>query len=1038
MSSTFGSLEMGKSALNAFRLGMQTVGHNISNMNTEGYSRQRVNFATVTPENIYNVGQLGQGMYASDIERIRDEFLDFQFRDNNAALGYWEKINDLYDSIQNYISEPNSSGIRAAMDTFFTNMQTLQQTPEDTSARRSLVESANSLGSMLSGLISNFNTYNESINMEIKQSVDEANGMLYDIAALNAQIYEAEALGQNANDLMDQRDLIIDRLSKMMDISYNEPLEKNGVKGEFFLSLNGRVLVQGIHVRELKAHAFMWDNQVYYDVQVSENEFDIVDNPNVAEALATGAEGTYQLTVDRVANGVEWTNGGGNAHCLETRVVKTSDFENGIILDENSEDIPYKLSFRTLDENKNPSVLTIKIDRTDEGYWKLRAELNGDAADSDGEELFPSYTTSSDELTTWDLYYFINGTDDDPYGLAELIGIELENTEGAASALGVNLSARAAGFAGTNLTFEADYNSPVELTDYSGMLGALSEVKAELTGVDMRAEPASLDEALNISGSFRIQVGTQGTRVTSENFRENTGKNLNEGEILTTGEAGERHTFRIGVSGDQVDISATWNNSTGKWVLSSDLGTTATAGSTLTVEALTDFMSDTFKAASTSDNPSLVNLSLTTGKSSSGVITQFYVESRENHLLSISDVEGDLAARMGMVNKNPVITIDVESSDSLITIRNKINEKYQAEFGLTEPEQWVHASVDEGCLTISANVAGEAQRITLMGSEDGNMQVLRRLGLTRNQQITSNITDSDGNKLLSYREVAYIPASGIAHDASFSLNGVRYLSSDNKFNMARRIPAASGANKYAATELSEVNPGMWLNLKTAGITTINVRHHVRDGSIKGLEEARDEMIPNLKSELDEMAYGLMKNINAIQYSGYGIASDITTTGVAFFNVLGSQSGASEKLSVTDKVSADPSLIGAAMGKKDANGLALKGVSGGSGDGTNASRMNDLNFSKVLEHGTMTIGGIYDAMISQIGTEAGHAKLMYTTQATVSEQIDSQRQAVSGVNLDEELMNMVILNRAFGAMSRYVTTMDEMLNTIINGFGLVGR
>ena len=64
--------------------------------------------------------------------------------------------------------------------------------------------------------------------------------------------------------------------------------------------------------------------------------------------------------------------------------------------------------------------------------------------------------------------------------------------------------------------------------------------------------------------------------------------------------------------------------------------------------------------------------------------------------------------------------------------------------------------------------------------------------------------------------------------------------------------------------------------------------------------------------------------------------------------------------------------------------------------------------------------------------------MYTTQATVSEQIDAQRQAVSGVNLDEELMNMVILNRAFGAMSRYVTAMDEMLNTIINGFGTVGR
>ena len=209
MSSSFGGIEMGKSALNAFRLGMQTVGHNISNMNTEGYSRQRVNFKTVTPENIPGVGQLGQGMTASTIERIRDEFLDFQYRDVQSTLGYWDKVNDLYESIQNYISEPNSSGIRSAMDTFFTNMQTLQEKPEDTSARQALVTSANSLGSMLGNLISSFNTYNESVNLEIKQAVDDVNGMLHNLAALNKEIAEAEALNKNANDLRDSRDLIL-------------------------------------------------------------------------------------------------------------------------------------------------------------------------------------------------------------------------------------------------------------------------------------------------------------------------------------------------------------------------------------------------------------------------------------------------------------------------------------------------------------------------------------------------------------------------------------------------------------------------------------------------------------------------------------------------------------------------------------------------------------------------------------------------------------------------------------------------------------
>ena len=667
MSSTFGGLEMGRSALNAFRLGMQTVGHNISNMGTEGYSRQRVNFATATPEDLPNVGQLGQGMVASDIERIRDEFLDFQFRDVQSTLGYWEKMNDLYDSIQNYIAEPTSSGIREAMDTFFTNVQNLQQSPEDTSVRQALVTSANSFGLMLGNLVDSFNTYNQSINLEVKQAVDDANRMLHNLAELNLRISNAEALGQNANDLMDQRDLILDNLSKMMDISYNEPLEHNGIKGEFFLSVNGRVLVQGTHVRELAAHSFLWDNQVYYDVQVTENEFDIVSDPNIADALATGPEGTYQLTVDRIANATEWTTGGGDAHCLETYRVKTSAL-NSNILDANSADIPYKLQFRSLDNDgtNTPHTLTVKIDRVN-ASWILRAEIDGEQQlDNNGNVITTDF---GDTLTADELVQFIQ-----------------DKANG-----NINLNAEIDG--NRVITFSNDGRKQLEVHDYSGLLGNLTEFKQELDNVNMRTKPANLDDPLNISGSFRIQVGTQGTRITSDNFRAAPNKGLEEGEILSTPKDtdNKNYTFRVGVAGEQVDFSANWNDTLGKWVLSSDLSTeTKIIDSTnsvgdfgLKVNDLTTYMKSVLQnAARNSDNPELAKLSITEGKSSSGIITQFFINSNDYHLLSISDVQGNLAAQLGMVNSNPVITIDVESSDSLITIRNKINEKYQAEFGL--------------------------------------------------------------------------------------------------------------------------------------------------------------------------------------------------------------------------------------------------------------------------------------------------------------------------------------------------------------------
>ena len=1027
--STFGGIEMGKQAINAFRLGMQTVGHNISNMGTEGYSRQRAIYKAVEPMNIPNIGQVGQGMEISEITRIRDEFLDFQFRNVQADLGYYEKLSEMYDNIQNYIAEPNASGIRDAMNNFFEDMQTLQQQPEDIATRRSLVTSANTLGMLLGDVITNLEKYNSSVNTEIQEAVEEANDMLYEIAALNKEIYHAEALNQNANDLRDQRDVIIDKLSKMLDIEYNEPMTNGKVTGEFFLTLNGRTLVQGQAVRELKAHAFIWNNQTYYDVQVAQNEFNIVDNTNVCDALATGAEGSYMLSVDRIANNKEWSLGGGDAYCLETRQIVTAGFTDGIILDASSEDIPYKLEFRTLDGD-TPVKLVMKIDRDSTG-WNLRAEIDDVAIDMTDTTL-KNYNHSQDAtLTVQDLKNL----------LSAVVNYDKSSTK--TGATGGRLES-----SGLNIVIGDDNSMTIstedvalDFHDYSGMLGALSEYKSQNENVNMRTRPMSVDEALNITGSFRIQVGTQGTRVASKIFKASAGSEFGDGEILRAwsdadGEPSE-HTFRIGVADSQIDISASWNKTSGQWILSSDFGTSQAAGEILTVEELSDFMSDIIDGINNdelaTESTALRKLEIGSGPQD-GTKTQFYIASNDGHLISISDVKGNLASRMGIVNENPVITIDVNENDSLGIIRNKINEKYQEVYGLTEPEQWVHAEViqdDDNSfyLTISADVAGEAQRITLMGSEDGNMQVLRRLGLTYNENAApEGYTEN-------YREIAYIGSA--SQDASFLLNGIRYLSSDNMFNQARRVPSASSKNDYTASKLVSIGDGLWLNLKGTGDAAVTVKHHVRNGEIKSLEEVRDGAVPELLAALDEMAYELVKDLNAYQYSGYGIGDDITSTGTAFFNALMTKNNAAKSLSVTQAVQEDYSLIGAASGLVDENGYPVSGVSSGSGDGSNAYRIVVLSTEKVID-GTMTIGGVYDAMLSQIGSEAAQANVLYNTQATVSSQIDAQRQAVSGVNLDEELVDIVVLNRAFGAMARYVSAMDEMLNTLINGFGLVGR
>ena len=1019
MLNSFYGLEMGKRALNAFRLGLQTVGHNVSNMKTEGYSRQRVNLSTMPPYAMPGdtrpggPGQIGMGVKVDEIVRIRDEFLDFQYRSSQATLGYWDKINKLYETLQKYIPEPTNAGVRESMDKFFNAMQKLQENPESTASRQALIESAKSLGGILSGVIKGFNSYSTALNDEVKTSVSEANRILHEIASLNKQIYQLKALGQNPNDLLDQRDLLLDKISSMMDVTIQEPLKRGDITGEFFLTLNGRTLIQGDRVRELRAHAFQWDGKVYYDVQVAENEFDLVENCKVADVLATGPEGVHQLLVDRLANGKEWEIGGGDPLCLNPDgTVKVSyvskAFAGGIVLPDGGAGSPQSLVFKG--KKTDGTDYEVKITLTwDTDKWKMTNDKSATTVSS-----------ATGDLTVAELADY----------LAKVFGEGTPPADLNASVSGNALMVKS--MSGT---------TPVSFDDATQ---AFLQFREE--HVSMRVRPMTTTEALGLKGSFRIQVGTQGTRVASKIFNANH-PDLKAGDILGPGKAGDSYTFRVGAHDAQVDVTVKWDDTAKKWTMTSDVFATAPGGTSnvplpgtypaegtddkLTVTDLTEFL----KAALPKSGQNAFTVRSGGAEGAHGD-TRFSIESKENWLVSITDVEGDLAARMGMKNPNPTITIDVEEGDSLQVIRNKINEKYQEEYGLTEPEQWVHASLKQDAdqswyLTFASNVPGEAQRITLLGGEDGNLQTLRRLGLVRLEK-----TGKTASGAPVYREISAF--STVAEDALFVFDGARYLSADNRFDKARRVPALGNSSDYSAKALSTVREGMWFNLKDVGSTAITVRHHVKGGAIKGLEEARDGILPGLMGTLDALAWELVTNINAYQYSGYGIGTNQETTGVAFFNPLGFKAGAASKIGVNEEVGAANSLIGAAMGKKDGTGRAIYGKSGGLGNGQNAARMSALKSARLLENGSATLGGYYDAFLSKIGSESGHAELMYKAQRNITSQIDEQRQSVMGVNMDEELMDMMLLNKAFGAMARYATTVDEMLDRIINGFGLVGR
>jgi len=757
----------------------------------------------------------------------------------------------------------------------------------------------------------------------------------------------------------------------------------------------------------LVAQPFLWNNRIFYDVQVRDNEFDIVENTGVALALATGPEGVHQLNVFRMANGENWATGGNDPMCIINTQLTSRNFGSidvngtivdGVVLPPGNGLADGTTRTFTVSGHGQSFEFTFTWD-AGASEWEITNNRNGD-------------TFSNNYITVDDLVPYMQGVIDDIFsGLAPPV-------------IPSPITVAAVGVPPTSFTITSTLPTSeplagrheITVTGMAGILNMRVTDNALLEHVSMRVRPPTITEPLGIATGFRIQVGTQGTQVTSRLFRNNP--TLNDGDILGAGQPGDTYTFRIGLHNYQIDVTVTWNDSTGTWDISSDTGEFGqSAGSNLTTADLAAFLDTVLP----NTGPSAMSVNLGTPP------TQFSIASDNKHLISISDVVGNLAAQMGMVNPNPVIAIDVNENDSLETIRNKINEKFNADNGLTQPEQWVHAELRQDAdqtwyLVITSNVAGEAQRITLMGDDEGNKQGLRRLGLLAVEESQNSNGETIFREVTSY--------SRIAEDAHFTFNGVNYLSSDNKFHQARRIPAGNNRNDFSASIMETVSEGIFLELKGLGRTAITVRHHVTGGSVKALMDIRDGLLPQMKAELDEIVWNMVNHFNAFQFSGYGIGNNISTTGVAFFDQLSFRSGAARMLSVNSAVNADISLIGAAMGRD--------GVSLGSGDGTNAARMASLQTSRLLNNGTASLGEFYETFLARIGSEAGRANLMLRAQQTLTDQIDEQRQSIMGVNIDEEMLDMLMFNHAFNAMSRYATAVDEMLDRIINGFGTVGR
>ena len=909
MGNLFAGLSTGSSALQYYQRGIETAGHNVSNSQVEGFSRQRVNANAAFSLKVSG-GEVGQGVEQQSITRIRDQFLDAQYVANVPKLGYWQQKVSSIRALEGYVGEREITAYQQSMDEFWKSLESLNTKPEDNAVRKSVIEKTTTMVSMMGNLRKNYDNYRDLLNEQVRTLVTEANTLIDDIALLNKDIAQAQGKGQNPNDLLDLRDLKAERLCKLTGATVGSP-SIDEADMAYKIDLHGKTLVQGplktdctgesSNVRHLVLVP-MIGNKSYFDVQVEGNQYDHVDNLSVASAVIErnttapwecSKNGVHDLFVERLANGKFWTVGGG------------------------------------------------------------RGQLNGG--------------------------------------------------------------------------------------------GRLDSIR----------DP---NQALGIEGSFGLQVGSAGVQVQSRNLVKEAGVALPSGATLQPGDW--KNQLRIAGGSLEVYVDVQWNTGTSRWDISDGsgtlLGSSTGAGGAL---MLSDLQSALDKYPQLDARLSADGYQLT--------IEGANTSDMRGHILSITDTAGTLARDLGIGNKNPAVQINVTSEDTLTTIANKINAAYKSDLAKKDPpvyttnppgtppmspEEWLHANIirePNGTyyLALTSNVAGEANRVNILSGDvcanSGDLSVARLLGFVE-----------EGTNATSYMQLQSTGENistinkddPWAQDAYFVFNNRHYLSDTNSFAEARQFKTTDSSGRDfwengAANTLSRVSQGIRLNLHgvnrfydETGLpsgndpTHITVRPHLQTGQIFSLLESRDDMILGFTDQFDELMYEMQKHVNAVHYSGHGQGDNLNTTGNALFKPLAGRYDASRGMLVNEEVARDLSLLAAGSGDGT-------GHSRGAGDGATALLMAQVKMTKVFNSKGADFNEKYLGFITDLGMQGQRADSMHTAQDHVMEQIERQRQSIMGVNSDEEMLDIIRFQQGVGAISRYMTALDEMLDRIINGMAV---
>lgn len=262
MSSLFNSLNIGYTGLTASQVGIHTTSHNISNAETEGYSRQRVVLAAHSPVESRD-GQVGNGVNVQTIKRIFDNFVFDRYTDISADKEYADFTESTLNELSTYFPEVEGVGIKSDLTEYYNMWQTLADNPDNDSIKLALAQQTEILTKNVNETQNRIIDLQSQVNDQLEVNVNEVNSLTKQLATINKSIDVAESGGKfDANDLRDKRNVIEASLAKLIGSTVNNGAiesniqidsSSNTVTGSYTLSVNGFNIVDGANYHEIQA-----------------------------------------------------------------------------------------------------------------------------------------------------------------------------------------------------------------------------------------------------------------------------------------------------------------------------------------------------------------------------------------------------------------------------------------------------------------------------------------------------------------------------------------------------------------------------------------------------------------------------------------------------------------------------------------------------------------------------------------------------------------------------------------------------------------